>query len=274
MINDFLFPCISTFILICLFVDIAVSSITLKQHNIIEIETIRAKKWLDTCSSVLGENTGEILSKNRFSTTDRILFKLKHDDDELVKLCDERTAWLDQRNSMYGYTQAAVSNSNTGYFMWYFIGWDPLFGTSLSVEHAWGAYIRRSLHTTHITRTFLDGLGRLLYVLSDEILRLHSWFQVGAILCGGWLMLIACRSITPSLLNVFTKDKNKDADLSTRVRKQELYTLPPIYEYETDKQEIPVNIMDDKWNETLRDSNKRIKYMKHSNTPMPVWSRH
>jgi hypothetical protein len=191
-------------------IDIGIAMHDLYANDMINTATTRAWNWHNVCtantqyaleySNSVGPTTSLALSRGDKSRN------LKHDIQEWTSavstdvgfydLCRQRTGWLAYSQHWYGILIVIGSRTNIGYGFWQFSGFDPLDGSFLGVAEHWNKHHRGS---RLFLFEFLSGSGRLMSVLADEILRMHSIIQL-ALFAGVLIFtVITLRSVLVSM---------------------------------------------------------------------------
>jgi len=104
-------------------------------------------------------------------------YNLIKTDPEFYHFCVDRVHWLRYSGTWYGSWLAVLSRSVSGYVCHALSGWDPLAGSSLSVRHVWLGDSSDNQYRSPVG----DGLGTLLRIIGEELLRMHLAIQAGTV---------------------------------------------------------------------------------------------
>lgn len=133
---------------------------------------------------------------------------LLNSDPEFYKFCVDRIHWLQYSDTLYGRWLAVTSRTVLGYALFLLSGWDPLSGSTLSINYVWTGG-----HTAGQPRSpLLESVSNLIRIVSEELLRMHLAIQTGAIVATFVVVVLFVRKTWLCVCDAYTSRLTSTAE--------------------------------------------------------------
>lgn len=136
--------------------------------------------------------------------------------EELLQLCRKKTQWLFIMQSTWGISLVAFGRTQVGFLLYFFFATDPFTNSNtLSWRTYW--YNAGYFHDGGVLSVYMEmlhGVSRMIWILTDELLRMHFVLQLGVLLACGFFVL-------PNVYHRFTNS------LYTQTRKMSYPYITP-----------------------------------------------
>lgn len=157
-------------------IDVVVQFATVKFSSDISHERYKSAQWYTFCryASLLDPHTNHVYIIDNIATNTATDDMAPLEDEELRVLCMQRTAWISYDGSSVGILLVVFGRTQIGYWFLIMTGVDPLIGSGLS----WRTYWKHQGYETQLQSHVTEAAARFLYVLADELIRMHFLIQL------------------------------------------------------------------------------------------------